>query len=83
MAQKSGLLLTVALAVVLSHAEINPLSAERVLSDRRPERQAWWTEAVAVGREEFVENAARTCSYRRSMEKREFDARSEIGLDHT
>jgi len=44
-------------------------SIERVLSEGRPERQAWWTEAVAVGSEEFIENAAKTCSYRRSMSK--------------
>ena len=42
---------------------------DQALSSNTPERQAWWTEAVAVGSEEFVNAAVRTCTYRRSMDK--------------
>ena len=44
-------------------------SMEQTLSNGRPERQAWWTEAVAVGSDKFIDDAVRTSVYRRSMEK--------------
>ena len=34
---------------------------------RRHAREAWWTEAVAVGGPAFVESAERSCGYRQSM----------------
>ncbi len=42
---------------------------DQALSGSRPERQAWWTEAVAVGSEDFVTEAVQACAFRRSMEK--------------
>ena len=47
-------------------------SIERALLDGGLERQVWWTEAVAVGSKEFIGDVAKTCSYRRTLEKREF-----------
>ena len=44
-------------------------SMNGALSEGRPEREAWWTEAVAIGSENFVDEAVQTCTYRRSMEK--------------
>jgi len=45
-------------------------TVRQALSEGRPEREAWWTEAVAVGSEDFVDNAVRTCAYRVAMDKR-------------
>ncbi len=44
-------------------------SIEQALAGGRSERQAWWTEAVAVGNEDFINDAAQACTYRRSMDK--------------
>ena len=44
-------------------------SIEQALAGGRLERQAWWTEAVAVGSEDFINDAAQACTYRRSMDK--------------
>ena len=46
-------------------------SIDQALATGRPERQAWWTEAVALGSSEFVEDTVRTIVHRRSMEKHE------------
>ena len=46
-------------------------SVQERLDKGTVDRQPCWTEAVAIGDEDFVETADRSCSYRRSMEKRE------------
>jgi len=46
-------------------------SIEQALSTGQIERQAWWTEAVAVGSEAFIENSIRTGPFRRSLKKYE------------
>ena len=35
----------------------------------RLEREGWWTEAIAVGSEDFINDTAQSCTYRRSMDK--------------
>ena len=49
----------------------------QTLSEGRSERQAWWTEAVAVGSEAFVNDAAEACAYRRSMDKHAISMRGQ------
>lgn len=53
-------------------------SVEQAILDGVQERQEWWTEAIAVGSEDFIEKAAETCFYRRSLKKQEL---SNLGQD--
>ncbi len=44
-------------------------SIDESLAGGRAEREAWCTEAVAVGSEDFINDAAQACTYCRSMDK--------------